>query len=322
MVNSGSSANLLLIQSFLNLGLLKKGDKIAVSAVTWGTNIMPLIQLGLIPVLVDCELLTLNVSTHTLSQINLSEIKGFFLTNVLGFSSDIEKIRILCDAWDILLFEDNCESLGSVVNNKLLGNFGFASTFSFYVGHHLSTIEGGMVCTDDKILYEMLIKTRSHGWCREVGIIKEDFYNKFRFEDLAFNFRPTEIQGFLGQAQLKYWDRIVRKRESNFKSFFKAINNKYIYPLRLNMDIISNFAFPLVFKSKKIFLRYKKIFKDVEIRPIVSGNMSRQPFLNKYFKTRNCPNAEIIHNQGFYFGNNPEITKEEIKIICNLLKYG
>src|SRR3989344_2406475 len=154
-VNSGSGANLILLQSLLNLGRLKKGDRDGVSVLTWATNVMPLIELGLIPVGIDCEISTLNISPGIIEPI-LGDLQALFITNVLGFADNIEKLRQMCEEKNILFLEDNCESLGSKAYGKLLGNFGLASTFSFFVGHHFSTIEGGMVCTDDEELYEAL----------------------------------------------------------------------------------------------------------------------------------------------------------------------
>lgn len=161
-VNSGSSANLAIMQSLLNLGYLKKGDQVAFSAITWSTNVMPLIQLGLIPVPVDVELDTLNISPATFSRVlKKKNIKMLFLTNLLGFADQIDQLQALCQKENILLIEDNCESLGTIFKGKKLGNFGLASTFSFYVGHHMSTIEGGMICTDDEDLATMLRLVRA-----------------------------------------------------------------------------------------------------------------------------------------------------------------
>ena len=140
-VNNGSSANLILIQALLNLGRLKLGDKVGFSAVTWPTNVMPIMQLGLIPVPIDCELDTLNISPEILQK-SIHQIKALFITNVLGFSDELVKISELCKNNNVILLEDNCESLGSQCHGQLLGNFGLGSTFSFYVGHHFSTIEG------------------------------------------------------------------------------------------------------------------------------------------------------------------------------------
>lgn len=160
-VNSGSSANLALLQALLNLDLIRKNDRVGFSAVTWATNVMPIIQLGMEPVAIDCNLETLNIPPEKIEK-NVGKIKALFLTNVLGLSDHIEKIKLICENNNIILIEDNCESLGSRTSKKLLGNFGLASTFSFFVGHHLSTIEGGMICTDSKRLYNMLVMIRAH----------------------------------------------------------------------------------------------------------------------------------------------------------------
>lgn len=334
LVNSGSSANLILIQSLFNLNLLNKGDKIGVSALTWSTNIMPIIQLGFVPVLLDCEKTSLNVSPEILAK-RLKEIKCLFLTNALGFSDRIDEIKSLCERNKTILIEDNCESLGSKTAKKHLGNFGLASTFSFFVGHHLSTIEGGMICTDDEELFYMLTMVKAHGWDRHLPQKRKqelqkrhgvnDFFAKYTFYELAYNARPTEITGFIGNLQIKYWDEIVRKREKNFWRFQKITeNNSDFIALKLeHMDLISNFAMPLICKNKKLYLKYRNKFSKagVEIRPIIAGDISRQPFLKKYYKTNEkLPNAYFVHQNGFYFPNNPELTEKELNLLCNLLK--
>ena len=336
-VHNGSCANLLLIQTLINLKKLEPGDKIFVSNLTWPTNVMPLIQLGLIPVFIDVELETLNVSSTILKKAykKHNDVRAIFLTNALGFCTDIDVIRDFCKEKEIFLLEDNCESLGSVYKGKRLGNYGYASTFSFFVGHHMSTIEGGMICTDDEELYENLKLARSHGWTRNNSdSFKEkmkkkyridDFYDIYSFYELAFNFRPTEINGFIGNTQINYWDEIVSKREENFKKFHDAMRqNKDVVELRFDgMDIISNFGVPLIFKNKTLFENYKKKFIDsnVEIRPIIAGNIARQPFMQgKNFIETNLNNSDLISKNGFYFGNNPELTEEEILRLINLIK--
>jgi len=336
-VSNGSCANLLLIQSLLNMGKLNKGDKIFLSSLTWSTNIMPIIQLGLEPVLLDVKLETLNVSSNKLKEAYAKNpnVKALFLTNALGFCSDIDKIKDFCSEKNILFLEDNCESLGSEYKNIKLGNFGVASTFSFFVGHHISTIEGGMICTDDKELYENLKLSRAHGWTRnnseefkerkKVENKINSFYDIYAFYDLAYNFRPTEINGFIGNIQINYWDEIVSKRENNFKKFYDATEkNNDIIKLKLNeLNIVSNFGFPLLFKDEKTFEKYRNLFVEnkIEIRPIIGGDISIQPFFKKYVNfENNLQNIKKIHMLGFYFGNNPEMTKEEINRIVALIK--
>lgn len=259
----------------------------------------------------------------------------FFLTNLLGFCDDIDEIKKICDKRKIILIEDNCESLGTVYKGRKLGNFGLASTFSFYVGHHLSTIEGGAICTDDEELETMLQIVRAHGWDRNLTEQKQlkirvkhnvnsTFYSRYTFYDLGYNLRTTEINGFIGNTQMKYIDEIIRKRKNNFleiASFIYKNISKY-YPIKYShIDFISNFAVPVICRSQKIRNKLVEKCKDIiEIRPIVGGDMVLQPFFKKYvndFVGDNL-NAKIIHEQGLYFGNNPELTEKEIQDIISV----
>lgn len=334
-VNSGSSANLALIQAMLNLGKIKKGDAIGFSALTWSTNVMPLIELGLLPVPIDIEIDTLNVSSNTLKDaIKKNKIKALFLTNLLGFCDDIDTIKIFCTKNNIILMEDNCESLGTKYKNKLLGNYGVASTFSFYVGHHMSTIEGGAICTDDKKLATMLRIVRAHGWDRNLSTkdqtklrnhhkVNSTFYSRYTFYDLGYNLRPTEINGFIGNTQIPYIKEIIKKRNKNFLFLAKHIYKKKdsYYPVKFDhIQFLSNFAVPIVCKTKKE--RDELVAKcngKVEIRPIVGGDMTQQPFYKKHatLLPKNS-NARLVHEQGLYFGNNPELTQEELKKILTI----
>jgi len=330
LFNSGSSANLALIQSLLNLNILEKGDNVGFSALTWSTNVMPLIQLGLNPIPIDISLKNLNINLKNILEVK-EDLRAIFITNLLGFCGDLDKIIEFCGDKGIPLLEDNCESLGSELNNKKLGNFGLASITSFFVGHHLSTIEGGMVCTDDEELYEMLLMVREHGWARNSSEKKkaelrekhgiDSFYERYTFYSLGYNLRPTEIMGFLGCEQLKWINKICNKRNKNFIKYQKATKkNQDIKKLDIShMNFISNFAYPLIFKDKETFEKYKKKFDGkVEIRPIVGGSINEQPFFKENKKI--CSNAKIIHSLGFYIPNNPDLTQEEIKIICELLR--
>jgi CDP-4-dehydro-6-deoxyglucose reductase, E1 len=334
-VNSGSSANLALVQALLNLGKIKKGDNIGFSSLTWSTNAMPLIQLGLNPIPIDVELDTLNVSSKKLLEvIKRTQIKALLLTNLLGFCADIDKIKKVCDESKIVFIEDNCESLGTVYKGKLLGNFGLASTFSFYVGHHMSTIEGGAICTDNQALANMLRLVRAHGWDRNLNEeeqlkirnrhrVNSTFYSRYTFYDLGYNLRPTEIAGFIGNVQINYLPEILKKRNENFLKIASVIyKNKNFYPIRYShIDFVSNFAIPVICKTKKIRDELvERCNGKVEIRPIVGGDMTQQPFFNKYTKNIvfHNPNAKLAHNQGLYFGNNPELTQKEILDVIKL----
>lgn len=337
-LNSGSSANLALIQALLNLGKLRKGDLVGFSALTWSTNVMPLIELGLTPVPIDVELDTLNISSDKLDQVlKKKELKALFLTNLLGFCDDIDIISARCKKRGIYLLEDNCESFGTIYKGKKLGNFGLASTFSFYVGHHMSTIEGGAICTDSEQLASMLRLVRAHGWDRNLSLVKQNkirnkfkvnspFYSRYTFYDLGYNLRATEISGFLGNVQLKYADEINQKRRDNFFAIATSIysHNDQYYPIRYgHINFLSNFAVPVVCRTKEIRDELvRKCEGKIEIRPIVGGDITAQPFFSKYIKTAYlCPNAHLIHEQGLYFGNNPELTQEELKIIIQIFTF-
>lgn len=336
-VNSGSSANLAIIQTLLNLGKIKRGDYVGFSAITWSTNVMPLIQLGLRPVPIDIELDTLNVSSKTLEKaLEKFHIKMFLITNLLGFCDNIDEIKRICDKKEILLIEDNCESLGTVYKKKLLGNYGLASTFSFYVGHHMSTIEGGAICTDSNKLANMLRIVRAHGWDRNLDLVSQSkirnrykinstFYSRYTFYDLGFNLRPTEINGFIGNLELKYLKKIVKKRNDNFLKIAPLLykqKNKFFSIKYNHIDLLSNFAIPLICKSTKIRNQLvEKCDGRLEIRPVVGGDITKQPFFKKYVRgfKNITPNACIINEQGLYFANNPELTSKEIKEMLNIL---
>ncbi|MCL4417201.1 MAG: DegT/DnrJ/EryC1/StrS aminotransferase family protein [Patescibacteria group bacterium] len=338
LLNSGSSANLAIIQALINMGKVKKNDMIGFSAITWSTNVMPMIQLGLTPIPIDVDLSTLNISNKSFAEmLRQYPIKAIFITHLLGFCGNIDEIISTCVKHKIILIEDTCESLGTVYKGKKLGNFGYASTFSFYVGHHMSTIEGGAVCTDDEELAVMLSLVRAHGWDRNLTYMMRSnirkkfqvnsmFDSRYIFYDLGYNLRPTEIVGFLGRMQLKYLDKIVSKRSDNFNYFANSLykKNDLYYPVSYDhIDLISNFSFPIVCKTKKIRENLvKRCRNKLEIRPIVGGSIVEQPFFKKYFgskKFSKSPIASFIHDQGFYFGNNPELTIKEKKEVISIL---
>lgn len=337
-LNSGSSANLAIIQALLNEGKLEKGDSVGFSALTWSTNVMPIVQLGFNAIPIDVELNTLNVSSRTLSKvIEKYSLKMLFITNLLGFCDDIDEIRRVCEEKRIILIEDNCESLGTIYKGKLLGNYGMASTFSFYVGHHMSTVEGGAVCTDNDDLATMLRIVRAHGWDRNLNEaqqlkirnkfkVNSTFYSRYTFYNLGYNLRPTEISGCIGNLQLNYLPEIVKIRNKNFFDLALPIykqNNKYYTIKYSHIDFLSNFAIPVVCKTQAIRDELVERCKDkIEIRPIVGGDMTRQPFflkyMNKYAHLLKNSNAKLAHDQGLYFGNNPELTREEKDLILTI----
>lgn len=336
LFNSGGSANLVLLQALKNLGKLKDGDNVGFSALTWSTNTMPIIQMGLVPVPLDCDPKTLNVmSDNLLERLKETDLKALFLTNVLGFTGDIYEIRKICEERNIILLEDNCESLGTELDSGKAGNYGLASTFSFFVAHHMSTIEGGMICTDDDELAEMLKISRANGWDRNLNSsqqykwrkkfkVDSEFQAKYTFYDLGFNFRPTEITGFLGLYQLQFLKENIKKRESNFLKLEEIfLNNPDLVHLNHNhINVLSTFAFPVVCATSDLRTDYLSKFAGagIEIRPMIAGNMQNQPFYKKYVKKLyDLPGTDFLHNCGFYCGNYPELSDTDLDTISSCL---
>jgi CDP-4-dehydro-6-deoxyglucose reductase, E1 len=335
LVNSGSSANLLIVQAMLNSGLWKKGDRIGVSAVTWSTNIMPLIQLGLRPVLIDINPSSLNITPLSLSQAHERyPLKGLFVTNCLGLCPDLPAIAAYCSDNNIHLLEDNCESIGSVVSGVKSGNFGLGSTFSLFVGHHMSSIEGGIVCTDDEEFYYHLCIARAHGWTRNLPEKKalallerysiDTFYGQYFFIENGFNLRPTEITGFLANNQLKHLDNIIAKRQENYY-FAKSLLSKsdsLIQPDEAGMDVISSFAIPLLCKTSETKTRLLARCDElgIETRPLIAGSIALQPFMAKHhWEQVNLENAEFIHKNCFYIGNHEGYSEREYSTLQEML---
>lgn len=336
LFNSGGSANLAMIQALKNLGRLKEGDLVGFSALTWSTNVMPIIQMGMKPVPIDCEVATLNISSEKLLDLLKStKIKALFITNVLGFVGDLDKIQKICKENGIILIEDNCESLGTETLKGKAGNFGVASSFSFFVAHHMSTIEGGMVCTDDAELAQMLRITRANGWDRnltaeqqnklrkEHGVASE-LYAKYTFYDLGYNLRPTEITGFIGLYQLKFLKETTQTREENYLKIEAVVkNNPDFIPIdRRHTSKAAAFALPFICKNTDLFNKYVSQFAGagIEIRPMIAGNMQRQPFYKKYVsETHDLPNTDFLHSNGFYCGNYPEMSESELETIMSCL---
>lgn len=337
LFNSGGSANLALLQALKNLGQLNNNDSVAFSSLTWSTNVMPILQLGMQPVPVDCEIRTLNSMSNNLADtLKRRKLKAFFITNALGLAADLDAIRGMCAKNGIILLEDNCEALGTVLHCGKTGNFGLAATFSFFVAHHMSTIEGGAICTDDEELKEMLLMVRANGWDRNLNIfqqrklrqrcnIKSEFEAKYTFHDLGYNMRPTEITGFLGLVQLKYLPENCRVRQQNHLGFEAEVkNNDDLVPLEhSHISLLSSFAFPVICKTRELRSKYMEQFSGdgVEIRPVIAGNIQKQPFYCKYVKERYpLPGVDFIHNCGFYFGNYPELTDVDIDMLRSCLR--
>ncbi|MBU1274025.1 MAG: DegT/DnrJ/EryC1/StrS family aminotransferase [Proteobacteria bacterium] len=337
LFNSGASANLCLLQALLNLGWLKTGAAVGFSALTWSTNVMPLFQFGFTPIPVDCSPDYLNVTSQTLrDRLKDRQLQCMFITNALGFTGDLDKIRDMCQDDGIILLEDNCESLGTELHSGKAGNFGLASTFSFYVAHHLSTIEGGMICTDSDELYEMLVISRANGWDRNLdpaaqkrwrdkyGVVSE-FESKYTFYDLAYNLRPTEITGFLGMQQLKHIDENIDNREKIYLAIEREFiaNDELKVLKRKHIAKLSSFAIPVICARAELREKYLARFVEagVEVRPMIAGNICRQPFYRKYAgQEYDLAGTDFISQAGFYCGSDPELTPEEIQVIRGCLR--
>lgn len=337
LFNSGGSANLALLQALKNLGRLKDGDRVGFSALTWSTNVMPIIQMGLVPVAVDCTAATLNVMSAQLRE-RMDQVKlaAFFTTNALGLAGDLHAIRELCRSRGTLLLEDNCEALGTELQGVKTGNFGLASTFSFFVAHHMSTIEGGMICTSDEELSEMLRIVRANGWDRNLTAaqqfkwrkrhsVSSELYAKYTFYDLGYNLRPTEITGFIGLLQLAHLPRNIRRREEIFLRLEEVLKqNDELVPLdHAHISVVSGFAFPVICRTPELRERYVRqcAGAGVELRPMIAGNIQRQPFYAKYVKERfPLPGSDLVHDCGFYFGCYPELTEIDIETLCGCLR--
>ena len=324
--NSGSSANLLMLSV-----LKEKYDfkKVVVPSVAWSTDLAPVMQLGLQPILCDCNMKDLSVDLNHLEKIFMEESPDvLLLVSALGLVPDMKKIIELCSKYDVLLLEDVCESLGCKYKGKNLGTFGKMSSFSTFFGHHISTIEGGIVSTDDKELYELLVSLRSHGWARDLSVesrlklLEEwnvsEFDSLYTFYYSGFNMRSTDLQAYIGLAQIDKLDDWGRKRRNNFDLYQRLIENDYWKPdVDLN-NFVSNFAYPIISPHRDKIIK-KLQDNKVEIRPLICGSMGTQPFYVKKYGRLELPNVSIVDKYGFYVPNNPMLTEEEIEFICGLI---
>ena len=327
--NSGSSANLLMLWALIEAGRISRDAKIVVPAVSWATDLAPVIQLGMTPILCDANLKDLSVDINHLETIfKESNPDVLLLVSVLGLVPDMDAIMSLCEKYNVILLEDTCESIGSKHGDRKLGTFGLMSSFSTYFGHHISTIEGGFVSTNDSELYEVLKSIRSHGWTRDASDeysiqLKNkwdtiDFDALYTFYHSGFNLRSTDLQAFIGLGQIDKLDSICERRNQNFKLYERELNN--FAPHISNDDtFVSNFAYPVISSNRnKIVKRLQS--ENIEVRPLICGSMSLQPFYIKQFGRVNMPNASIIHRDGFYIPNHPDLSEDDILKITDIIK--
>lgn len=329
-VNSGSSANLVIINLMKELRGWKDGDEIIVPPVTWVTNISPIFQCGLRPVFVDVNLEDFSFDYDKIEEKIISKTRAIFVTHLIGFPADIPRIKKIIGDRDIEILEDCCESHGAKIGNEKVGNLGVCSSFSFYWGHHMTTIEGGMICTNDEDIYKQAILKRSHGLARELPIEYHAQYAaqypdidfSFLFLTDAFNFRNIEFNAVLGISQIKHLDHYIEIRNNNHKKFLDIIRPYKKY-LRLPNNIgISAFCLPFICVETSMRKNLQTLLREagIESRPLVSGNLLRQPFLSSYGKAEEFPNAETIHTNAFYIGDNQFVNEERLSKLSNILK--
>lgn len=332
-VNSGASANLITMAALKHL---YGPGEIIVPPLTWVSDIASVLQNGFDPVFVDIHPRNLCMNDEqVISKLN-KKTKAVFLTHVQGFNGLTECLLQALKEKNIPLIEDVCESHGATFKGKKLGSFGLASNFSFYFAHHMSTIEGGMVCTDNETIYEAIRMLRSHGMVREAsgdGVRQEFIQNHpdlspdFIFAYPAYNVRNTEIGAVLGRSQLKRLDENNVKRRKNFELFLKNLDPE-IYRTDFELEGSCNYAFNLVLKNPNSDFRdsVEAAMRDagVEFRRGSSGggNQLRQPYLEGIVPAKECekyPEIEHIHFFGYYIGNYPDLKEEKIFALCNLL---
>ena len=335
-VNSGSSANFITISALKALNKNKNKNEIIVPTLTWVSDINSVIMNGFKPVFVDINLSNLSMNTDQVIKKISKKTLAVFITHAQGFNGLDEKLVSTLKKQKIHLIEDVCESHGATYNKKKLGSYGLISNFSFYYAHHLTTIEGGMACTNDKKIYETLKMLRSHGMIRESGnkqfekkTIKKnkDLSPKFIFLYPTLNFRNNEIGAVIGINQLKSLDNNNNQRAKNFKLFLELLDGKK-YWKNFDLEGNSNYAFPIILQTKDLKIRdyFEKKLKiaNIEFRRgnAGGGNQLRQPYIKSIVKNvnlNNFKNVEHVHFFGYYIGNYPSLKNQKIVKITNFL---
>jgi CDP-6-deoxy-D-xylo-4-hexulose-3-dehydrase len=325
-VNSGSSANLILVQAMHDL--YGRGGWIAQSC-TWATNVAPILQLrsssqGIY--MTDVDMKTLGPNLQNVEHyIKTQNVRYLFVTHVLGIPSISKDLLDLCEKYDIILLEDCCESHGSTWGGKKVGTFGKASTFSFFYGHHITSIEGGMVCTDDEELYHHLLLLRSHGMLRELPEserIKRKVNGvdeRFTFLCCGYNVRNTDLNAILGISQMARLDKSVSVRERNFRIYLDSLD-----PSKYHTDMVyhgtSLFAFPIIRMDGNIH-KVAEVLKEngIDNRPLIAGNLFRHPMMNGVNTFVVSGKADFIHDNSLYVGNNEFVEIEDVNRLVRIL---
>lgn len=335
MVNSGSSANLISIASlfFRKKNKLKPGDEVIVPAIAWSTSYFPLIQYGLKIRLCDINIDTLNIDINELKKKINKRTKLIVAVSILGNPSELNEIKEICDKRNIIMFEDNCESLGAKIGHKFTGSFGTLSTSSFFFSHHISTGEGGMITTDSKELNDICRSLRAHGWTRDIKNSKiykqkkSNFYEQYRFILPGYNVRPQEMNAAMGLVQLKKFDKMIQIRRNNAKTFTKFLKKNKNFIIQKENGYSSWFSFTLILKKKSKFNREDvlKLLKKnkIHFRTITGGNIAEHDvikYLNVPRKDLNLPQSSYVHKNGFFIGNFPKDLTVNLKKLDKILK--
>jgi CDP-6-deoxy-D-xylo-4-hexulose-3-dehydrase len=329
-VNSGSSADLIMMDAVKEFYNIEDDAEVLVPAVTWTTNITSVIQNRLKPVFVDINLNDFSFDYEKLEASVTARTKIILITHLIGIPANIEKIKAIAEKHNLLILEDCCESHGAKSSNIKVGNFGVASTFSFYWGHHLTTVEGGMICTDNIELNDLFMLKRSHGLARELPTERHEYYkNKypnidfnFLFLTYGYNLRNTELHAFLGIEQMQHLDLYIQKRNRNHEIYLTIIDEIKDLVYTVDHEGISSFCLPFIFKNKMDKERFKLalIENQIEFRPIISGNLLNQPCFYKFGKAENYINAEVVDQNGIYIGNNQFVNEERLSKLTGVIK--
>ena len=334
MTSSGSTANLLAVAAlfFTKNPKLKRGDEVIVPAVSWSTTYFPLQQYGLKLKFVDIDLETLNYDLKALEEAVSGTTKMIMVVNLLGNPNDFDKINAIINDKDVFLVEDNCESMGATFNDQQAGTFGVMGTFSTFFSHHMATMEGGLVTTNDEELYHVLLSLRAHGWTRNlpkenrISNKNEDWFTEsFRFVLPGYNVRPLEMSGAIGIEQLKKLPSFIRNRRENAKFFVQLFKNNPDFIIQSELSESSWFGFSLIIKPNSSLKRKDVVNKlmeaKIECRPIVTGDFTQNEVM-KYFDYEihdQLKNAKYLHENGFFVGNQQVLIEKEIRYLHKTL---
>lgn len=332
MVSSGSAANLLGIAALVYAGILPRGSEVIVPAVSWSTTFSPLEQFGMKLVFVDIDRDTLNISTDKIEKAISPDTKMIFAVNLLGNPNYFDELKKICENHNLILAEDNCESLGARYKGKALGTIGLFGTYSTFYSHHMCTMEGGVIVTDDKTLYEYMLAIRAHGWTRNLPADstiyqkKDDlFYESFNFIVPGFNLRPLEMEGAIGLKQLQKIDGMLENRRTNAAYFKERMKEFPEIRLQKEVEQSSWFGFSMVLTGGLAGKRDElvKALTDahIECRPIVAGNFTRNTII-KYMDYRipeELINADAVHYQGLFIGNHSQSNCVQIDYFIEIL---